>query len=315
MTAPYSQPWYRDPDKLRELMRLHGSYAAVSRATGVPESTLKTAASALGFRKEAAPEPQEVPWGTGAAKPVRNTKPNEVVVFLSDIHIPYQDTALVASALRLIEDVRPDRVVINGDVADFFQCSRFNMAEERMEELQSDIDAANAFRRSVREAAPNAAIDETEGNHDNRITTYVRKNARAVASLRSLEPRFLFAYDDLDINVHPGCGFLLRPFFLVKHGTIVRGEAGATAKAELLAAGINGISGHTHRLATYRKSGYGQRQWTEQGCMCRLDPDYVPGGVPNWTQGIAVGEFSASAFVIHEVPFTDGALRLGLRTY
>ena len=83
-----------------------------------------------------------------------------------------------------------------------------------------------------------------------------------------------------------------------------------------MAAGISGISGHTHRLAPYKKSGYTPRVWWEQGCLCRLDPDYII-GKPNWEQGVMVGEFSTKtdSFVLHPVPFLDGKLRFGRESY
>lgn len=255
-----------------------------------------------------------VKWGHGAAKLVKS-KTNETVVFGSDFHFPYQDNGAIESFLWMVQSLQPDRVVLNGDINDFFQLSRFNTGLHRVDELQNEIDMANEFRRLVRTKAPNAVIDETEGNHDNRIRTYVEKNARSLQSLRALQPEALFRYKELEINHHPGCGFLLRPEFVVKHGTIVRGEAGATAKAELAAAGISGISGHTHRLARYRKAGYVQREWLEQGALCRMDPDYIPGGPPNWTAGCAVGEFSGDLFVLHEVPYISGKLRFGSERY
>src|SRR5690349_22276797 len=99
-------------------------------------------------------------WGMGQAKLVRpsanGSSTSESVVFLSDLHIPYHDEAAVSSALRLIKKLRPDRVVINGDVADFFQLSRFNTAHQRLDSLQEEIDEANAFRVDVRKSAPNA---------------------------------------------------------------------------------------------------------------------------------------------------------------
>jgi predicted phosphodiesterase len=252
-------------------------------------------------------------WGVGIA-PLVPTKPNELVISLSDIHVPFQDVGAVNSAVRMVKALKPDRVVLNGDVADFFQLSRFNKAKERMDSLQAEIDEANAIRRRIRNAAPNALLVETDGNHDSRIVTYVEQNAGALKSLRALEPKHLFKYDDLEIQWHPGCGFRLREDLIVKHGTLVRGEAGATAKAEFMAAGLSGVSGHTHRLATYRKGGYMPRQWTEQGCLCRLDPDYIV-GAPNWTQGCVVIELSKTATWVTEVPFVDGRLRFGGKGY
>ena len=214
---------------------------------------------------------------------------------------------MVQSALKLLRRIKPHRVVLNGDVNDFFQLSRFNTELDRIDHLQEEIDEAVNLRAAIRRACPDADLIETEGNHDHRIRSYVAQNARALTSLRALEPANLFGWGELDITPVPAAGFLLRKNFLVKHGTLVRGEAGATAKAELLQAGVSGISGHTHRLATYRRAGYEQRQWTEQGCLCRLDPAYLVGS-PNWTHGIAVGQFStrSESFHVDEVHTIDG---------
>lgn len=253
-------------------------------------------------------------WGRGQAKLVKpsTSKSSESVVFLSDLHIPYHDQEAVASALRFVKKVKPDRVVVNGDVADFFQLSRFNTKNERLDSLQEELDEANAFRIDLRKAAPNAVIDEVEGNHDSRIRTYVQTNSRSLASLRVLEPEHLFKSKVLGIQYHGGEGFRLRKAFLVKHGTLIRQDAGASAKAEFHAAGISGISGHTHRLAKYIRAGYVHREWSEQGCLCQLNPDYVV-GAPNWVQGIAVGEFStkSESFTVELLQITDGKVRYG----
>ena len=248
-------------------------------------------------------------WGGGQA-PLLQTKSNELVVIGSDFHVPYQDVGVVNSFVKLVRSLKPDRVVLNGDVSDFFGLSRFNTAKERMDSLQAEIDEANQIRRRVRLAAPNAVLMEGEGNHDSRIITYVAQNATVLSSLRALKPESLFKYTDLEIQWYSGAGVRLRPDLVIKHGTLVRGEAGASAKAECMAAGANGVSGHVHRLATYRRNGYTKRQWVEGGCMCRLDPDYIV-GPPNWEQGCVVVELARESFVTHEVPYVDGKLRFG----
>jgi hypothetical protein len=206
--------------------------------------------------------------------------------------------------------------VLNGDVADFFQLSRFNTRLERLDSLQDEIDAANDIRQRIRKAAPNARLIENEGNHDSRVRTYVEQNARALVSLRALEPEKLFRHRELGIEWFPGAGFRIRQGFVVKHGTVVRAEVPASAKAELALANASGISGHTHRLGTYRKVGYETRQWTEQGCLCKLTPDYVI-GVPNWTHGLVVAQFStkSTAFHVEEVQALDGRLVYGGKAF
>lgn len=271
------------------------------------------------YQNRAKTEDPAPSWGLGAAKLVQpaTKEATEIVVFVSDIHVPYEDFRMVNASVALINDLQPHRVVLNGDIADFFQLSRFNKGLDRLDTLQEELDAANTRRMQYRMAAPNAVIDETEGNHDSRLRTFVQTNARALTSLRNLQPAALNAWTENEINPHGEQGFLLRPEFLVRHGTSVRGEAGATAKAELTSAGISGVSGHTHRLANYTKAGYVQRSWWEGGCLCRTDPDYVSGGSPNWQQGLLVGQFSttSNAFVIEPVYRYEDSLIFGGRRY
>jgi predicted phosphodiesterase len=254
--------------------------------------------------------------GTAALVPPSTREETETVLFLSDLHFPFQDADLVASALRLARRLRPHRVVLNGDVNDFFQLSRFNTCLERLDDLQDEIDEANAFRAALRRAVPDAVIDETLGNHDERLIRYVEQNARAMTSLRALEPSRLLAADELDIRRHDGAGLRLRPHFLVRHGTLIRKHAGWSAKAELESAGISGVSGHTHRLGVFRLGGYRPLQWAEGGCLCGLNPDYVV-GTPNWQQGAVVGQFSTKthAFALEEVQAFGGMLLYGGRRY
>jgi predicted phosphodiesterase len=255
-------------------------------------------------------------WGFGPAPLLRpaTKEDTETLVSLSDLHVPYHNEDLVDSAIRLIRKLKPHNVVLNGDIADFFELSRFCQDRNRDEEVQADIDVANTIRERVRKAAPDARLIENEGNHDNRIHSYLMGKAPALRSIRELERSRLFKYKDNEIQWFPGAGFRIRPHFLVKHGTMVRGEAGASAKAEQAASGLSGISGHTHRLAPYRKEGYSRRLWWEQGCLCSLEPDYIV-GAPNWTNGIVVAQFStkSDAFVVEPVEADGDQLVYGGR--
>lgn len=286
---------------------------AIAMKLGIAQSTVS---KYLGRAALVDPAPD---WGLGRAELVEpvGKGSTETVLFVSDWHVPYEDKEMMHAAISLAQDLQPDRVVFNGDMSDFFQLSRFNTGLEQLDTLQDDINQTNAYRGRFRRAVPNATLDETEGNHDERIRTYVQTKARPLTSLKALQPSNLFDWGKNEINPHGGNGFLLRPQFLVKHGTIVRGEAGATAKAELAAAGISGVSGHTHRLAGYEKTGYVQREWWEGGCLCRLDPDYVKGSVPNWKSGCLVGLFSnrTEHFVIEPVQRLGNSLIFGGRIY
>lgn len=259
-----------------------------------------------------------VAWGFGPAPLVRSatSEETETLVSLSDIHVPYQNDEVLDSAIRLIKKLKPHNVVINGDVADFFELSRFCVDSKREDQLQNDIDMANDVRARIRKAAPNARLIETEGNHDTRIHTYMMGKSPGLRSLRALGRAKLFEYDENEIDWYPGAGFRIRERFLIKHGNVVRAGAGASAKGESEKSGLSGISGHTHRLAPFRKEGYSRRVWWEQGCLCRLDPDYIE-GVPDWTNGIVVAQFSTKtdAFHVEPVEAVSGRLVYGGKSY
>jgi predicted phosphodiesterase len=237
--------------------------------------------------------PKEELWGEGKAKQVAPSTGGawETVVFVSDIHAPYHSSVLLESVLQVINDIQPDRIVINGDVNDFFALSRFNKAEERLDLLQDELNVGKQIRAAIRNAAPNAIMNETLGNHDERLITYPAFNARALSSLEALKPKALLGLDEYEISLYPRCGFLLREDFLVEHGHIIRSQSGATAKARAEQTMISGIMGHTHRLDSFRKVGYRRVSWFEQGCLCGTSPDYVIGET-NWQPGFAVGMFS-----------------------
>lgn len=244
-------------------------------------------------------------WGDGKAKLVRPSTPSawETVVFLSDIHVPYHDPVLVDAATQIIAAVNPDRVVINGDTNDFFGLSRFNKAAERFDELQNEINMGRMIRALVRESAPNAIMDETLGNHEERLLTYPGFNAPGLRTLDVLKPSNLLGLSEYEITLHPRNGFRLRENFLVEHGQVVRKGSGESAKARLNDTLISGIMGHTHRLDSNRRSGYRDLVWYEQGCLCAMNPDYVIGEA-NWKQGFAIGTFSTKTenFDVQLVP-------------
>jgi transposase-like protein len=310
---------YATRGELLDAAREAGGPVALADELGVHPSSVRRWARRLEGRSLPA-VPTSTPWGGRRARLVEpaTTATTETVVFVSDIHAPYHDEAALASAFRLIADVAPDRVVLNGDMADFFQISRHNRDGRRVEGLQHELDVANAIRRAFREAAPDAVIDETEGNHDSRLRTFIAQQAPALKSLRAIDPANLCEWSEHGIRPHGAEGFLLRPEFLVYHGTRARQVTGTTARAELGAAGISGTSGHTHRLGPgYDRTGYGKRrEWWESGCLCQLTPDYIT-GAPDWRHGLLVGLFSTrtDAYTVEMAQALEGGLAFGGRAY
>ena len=232
-------------------------------------------------------------WGNGKAPVIKLPRAQEWITVggINDIHVPWHDVELVDAAIDLFKDIQPDLFVINGDMQDFFGLSRFNKSYERLDNLQTELDQGKEIRRALRNAMPDAQIHETLGNHEERLLTYPGFNAPALKSLNSLKPDTLMGLTELEITHWPRNGFRLNEEFLVEHGSVVRKNAGDTAKQRLNETLISGVMGHVHRLGQASRSGYKEINWYETGCLCQLNPDYVTGEA-NWQQGIWIGTFS-----------------------
>lgn len=219
----------------------------------------------------------------------------ERIIFIPDLHCPYHDRDVWVQVLAFIRDYTPDRIVFLGDVIDAYPVSSFSKDPARKETLQDELDSGHEVLRQARDAAPDAIIDYTPGNHEKRIDRFLWEKAPALASLRCMALGELLRLDELEVRLHDYSGFKLREKFRVTHGTAVRRHAGHSAMAEQVKWGINGISGHTHRAGTYTVSNEaGTMSWTETGHLCDVArAEYVQS--PNWQQAIACGDFKRSS--------------------
>lgn len=86
------------------------------------------------------------------------------ILVCSDIHIPFQDDKAVNAFLKYCKKVQPAKIVLNGDIMDFFRLSRFTKGEGR-NPLQ-EITMCRKFLKSLKELCPSSEIYYVIGNHE-----------------------------------------------------------------------------------------------------------------------------------------------------
>lgn len=131
----------------------------------------------------------------------------KTTIVVPDIQYPYHDGLALKKLLRVIEDVKPDQVVQIGDGIDFPQVSQWSVgtAGAYSDTLQEHVKGYRKdFLQAVAERAPGAKLRWLEGNHDLRITSFVKKYAPALASLDALSIPFLFSLDELGWSYEKG---------------------------------------------------------------------------------------------------------------
>ena len=239
----------------------------------------------------------------------------ERTAFVPDLHAPHINEQAFSCAIAFLRLFKPHHVFIMGDVVDFYQVSRFNKDPLRLNGLQEDLDAGNAALKRIRQACPrDAKMVMLEGNHEARITKFLRSTAPVLESIRNLQVPELLSLGEFDIDYVPS-GVTRHHGFIVKHGNIVSNKSGYTAYREMDKAGISGISAHTHRLGQVYRTNYGgMYTWVEAGCLCDDDPEYIS-GVADWQHGMAYGYWRTGdeRFTVHTLPIINGRAVYGGR--
>ena len=206
-------------------------------------------------------------------------------VVLNDIQIPFQDKVPLALAVKFIKLLKPDGVVLNGDVTDCYELSTFDKDPLTQATLAREIKEAGKLMNDI---APHTKERLwLGGNHEDRLRRYIWKHAPilGVSNLASFES--VFRVGESGFRYRPYGAYVNLGKLTVTHGSIVRQNSGWSAKAHFDRMGASVLIGHTHRLGIFYKTNMkGVHAAYENGCLCRLDPEYVQ--FPDWQQGFSV---------------------------
>lgn len=217
----------------------------------------------------------------------------------SDIHIPYQDDKAVKILFEYGRKYKPDNVVINGDLLDFYRLSHFDQTPERRDSFPEEVSQGRKFLYEVRKRFKNSKIYFLEGNHENRLQRYLWSKAPEFYGLESLELGNMLDFNKLKIKHikvdgdywSKMTGHLKIGDMVIMHGdnrlngASTSKYAGYSAKNTMMGIQSSSMIGHVHRLAQVNhQTPYGNLVGIEDGCLCQ-----VPGNA-NWQQGFVTFE-------------------------
>lgn len=238
---------------------------------------------------------------------------------LWDVHVPDHDERALSAVLALIEDSKPDCVVIGGDFLELGSMSQHG-GEPRPPSLAEDIDAGRRVLHRLRRAAgDDAEIHYLEGNHETRHTRKVIAYLPEMAGFNSI-PEAL-GLQDLGIGWSD-----YRQFWRPELPSGARGRLHYThgewsnkhhANTHLDRYGVNVRYGHTHKPQVFTR-GYADgvvRVAIGSPCLRTLDPGFA-GPASGWCHGFGIDEFMPDGtFTFHNVVMTDRRFAVGGRTY
>lgn len=243
----------------------------------------------LGWQKNVMPKSESRP-----RRPLLISGPQKIVV-MSDLHIPYHDDVAVQAAVNHALEIKPDTIILNGDIGDFYAISRHDKDPRRV--LADELDAIRQFLYWLRGCFPDARIIYKIGNHEDRMERFLVKNAPVLLGVSDFEIPVLLRFDELKIEHVPSLQLIRAGKLPIYHGhELPQGISSPVnpARGMFMRVGESLMCGHWHRVSEHTEStGLNKKYITtwSLGCLCNLSPDYC---ITNrWGHGMAFVEVKA----------------------
>lgn len=244
----------------------------------------------------------------------RSEKGRGLYVVLPDQQLPFLDWELHEVVLRFLDDLRPEGIILSGDVTDLPQFSlRWPWNHRMVSDPVSSVRAHQRMTRQVlkdyRDAARPREAVIIPGNHDERFITYVTGKAPLLHAVEdasgeplvSLETYFgaaalgyTVATDPSGMAGYPAAHHVLGGHLAVYHGWLLgNGKSGASALAHLSHLQHSVVVGHTHRQGKVAQSRHeldgsvSVLVGVEAGTLATVRGGLGHSVAPNWQQGFA----------------------------
>ena len=264
--------------------------------------------------------------------PKRNLKvdivlPDAQVGFKRDIHsgelAPLHDLKAIAIATEIIKEIKPDRIIMLGDMLDLPDWStHFVRSPEFYFTTQPSLDWLASWIKELRPYCKEMVY--IEGNHEKRmIDSIVQNTIQAYGIKPANEPDvppivsvpYMLGLHKIGVEYignYPHGGFYINDNLVCIHGNKVGPKSGQSIMKMLDSPRISVIQGHVHRLEMGHKTvwSHGQPkiyQAVSLGTLARID-GIVPGAGTryNWQQGFGIVEYDSDRFQIDSVGIYDG---------
>jgi predicted phosphodiesterase len=237
--------------------------------------------------------------------------------------LPYHDRRVLDNAMQIAQRCRPEMVIFGGDVLDFAEFGKYPKRPENYFTTQPAIIEAAWWLRNFKTLSERVIV--MAGNHDEaRMNNTLMNHLVAAYGLRSadnLAGEALMSIPNLLglesmgvewVGGYPDADIWLNDVTRITHGSIARGNPGATSGAYASKNIETVVFGHTHRreLSTnVLKGRYNTRTVTaaNPGAACHVDYR-VPGHVrtQTWNQGLALVYFDDEFSQVELIPIEDG---------
>lgn len=214
---------------------------------------------------------------------------------LSDTHFPFHDNSTIELAIKEAIKYKVAGVLLNGDILDFHELSRFDKTPDDPR-YTSEIGMGREFLRWLRHKLPKARIVYKDGNHEERLYSYLCNKAPALFGLDVLTIPNLLQFENFGIEHVSERRVIKAGRLHIIHGHEYRPNIQAPvnpARGLFLRAKSVALTSHFHQTSEHHEptiSGKAQGAWSI-GCACNLSPRYM--SLNKWNLGFALVEIKS----------------------
>ena len=209
---------------------------------------------------------------------------------LSDVHVPYHDVVAVQAAVRHLQAVKVNGLLLNGDIADFYSISHWvKRPSER--DFPGELRAVRDFLGWLRQEFPKVPIVLKLGNHEERFEKWLWQHAAEISDEPEMGLDVWLRTARLGITIVDDQRPVLLGELPVLHGhELPRGVSSPVnpARGAFMRTKHTVLVGHQHQTSGHCEPDMWHKEtfvWST-GCLCDLTPEYAR--LNRWNLGFAV---------------------------
>ena len=214
--------------------------------------------------------------------------PNKNILFLTDIHFPYQNNDALRLAIDYGKVEKVDCVYLNGDTIDMYMLSRF-IKDRRLRNMADELEMTRNFLKNLQDHFQ-CPIYYKIGNHEDRWQNFLKLQAPELLGIPDFELATILKFGEYGVQEVKSKQIAKAGKLPLLHGhEFFSGFAPPVnpARGLYMKAKESCIIGHHHRTSEHTEvnlSGEVTTTWSV-GALCGLSPEYMP--FNSWNNGFA----------------------------
>ena len=237
-------------------------------------------------------------------------KAHKEVLFLSDIHFPYQNEEALVTALRYGYEKKVDAIWLNGDILDMYHASDHEKLPNESS-IHEEFEQIINFFEYLRSVFPTAKIYYKEGNHERRWMRFLMRKASELLGSPEFELPNILRLAEYGVTWIENETLVKFGKLNVIHGNEFKGGGGVNpARALYMKAKANVIAGDKHKTGENTEGNLDGKIVTtwSVGCLCELNPKYLPFAHVSWNHGFAHISMSGNDFHVQNFRIYNGKM-------